>query len=136
MTRSQALKIRANIESAVQSLSNPTAVEMVTFYPAWAAGVVYTAGVKMRYNGRLYEAIQPHTSQADWTPDIVASLYTEINEMNVGTSEDPIPYGGNMALVSGKYYSQNGVVYLCNRDTVNPVYADLSALIGLYVSQQ
>ena len=38
-----------------------------------------------------------------------------------------------MALENGKYYSQDGVTYLCNRDTVNPVYNPLRELVGLYV---
>ena len=28
---------------------------------------------------------------------------------------------------------QDGVTYLCNRDTVNPVYNPLSELVGIYV---
>lgn len=32
-----------------------------------------------------------------------------------------------------KYPAQNGVVYRCIRDTVNPVYNDLADLVGLYV---
>ena len=42
-------------------------------------------------------------------------------------------YDGNMALESGKYYTQSGMTYLCSRDTVNPVYNALSELVGLYV---
>ena len=38
-----------------------------------------------------------------------------------------------MALVNGLYYTPGGVLYLCNRDTVNPVYHALSELVGLYV---
>ena len=38
-----------------------------------------------------------------------------------------------MALVSGKYYSQDGVTYLCSRDTANPVYNPLRELVGVYV---
>lgn len=38
-----------------------------------------------------------------------------------------------MALENGKYYTQSNVVYLCNRDTGNPVYNQLSDLVGLYV---
>lgn len=30
-------------------------------------------------------------------------------------------------------YSQDGVTYLCNRDTVNPVYNPLRELVGIYV---
>lgn len=32
-----------------------------------------------------------------------------------------------------KYYTQNGALYLCNRDTVNPVYHALADLVGIYV---
>lgn len=39
MTRTEAVKIRANIENAVQTLSDKAAFEMRTFYPAWAADV-------------------------------------------------------------------------------------------------
>lgn len=49
--------------------------------------------------------------------------------------DDPIPYCGNMALESGKYYSQDGKVYKCTRDTGNPVYNALSELVGLYVEE-
>jgi hypothetical protein len=38
-----------------------------------------------------------------------------------------------MALEHGKYYTQDGVTYLCIRDTGNPVYNHLSDLVGLYV---
>lgn len=133
MRRSEALKIRANIESAVQSLPTPAAAEMVSFYPTWTAGVWYTDGIRVRYGGKLYEVVQAHTSQADWTPDVVPSLYAAVNETNAGTADDPIPYGGNMVLESGKYYSQYGTVYRCIRDTVHPVYAELAALAGIYV---
>ena len=61
------------------------------------------------------------------------SLYERIDETHDGTFDDPIPYSGNMALEAGKYYSQDGVIYLCTRDTVNPVYNALADLVGLYV---
>lgn len=54
-------------------------------------------------------------------------------EEYAGTKHYPIPYDGNMALESGKYYIQDDVVYLCNRDTGQPVYNALSELVGLYV---
>ena len=57
----------------------------------------------------------------------------KIFETHDGSRYDPIPYKGNMALKSGKYYIQDGVTYLCSRDTVNPVYNSLSELVGLYV---
>jgi hypothetical protein len=49
------------------------------------------------------------------------------------TKYDPIPYDGNMILEQNKYYIQNDVLYICTRDTINPVYNPLVELIGLYV---
>lgn len=115
------------------SVDDATAVRMVAFYPEWEKGKQYTVGYKVQYLGKLYKVIQAHTSQETWTPDITASLYTRIDEVHDGTKYDPIPYEGNMSLYNGKYYSQDGVTYLCNRDTGNPVYNKLSELVGIYV---
>ena len=106
---------------------------MTAFYPEWAKDTAYTVGYKVQYLGKLYKVIQAHTSQETWTPDITASLYERIDEVHDGTKYDPIPYEGNMALVSGKYYIEDNVTYICNRDTGNPVYNKLSELVGIYV---
>lgn len=53
-----------------------------------------------------------------------------------GNKKEGIPYDGNMALVSGLYYRQDGVVYLCSGDTVSPVYSQLSELVGIYVEAE
>ena len=129
----QAKILRPIIETAVQSLSDSEALEAATLHPAWDIGKDYPAGHKVRHNGRLWRCIQSHTSQEGWEPENAASLWEGINETHAGTLADPIPYEGNMALVSGKYYIQDGVTYLCSRDTVNPVYHPLSELVGLYV---
>lgn len=112
-----------------------TALRMTTFYPEWAANAEYTIGYKVQRSGRLWRCLQAHTSQIGWEPENAASLWTEICESHAGTLEDPIPYNGNMALESGKYYSQDGKVYKCTRDTGNPVYNALSELVGLYVEE-
>ena len=117
------------------TVDDNTALRMVAFYPEWAENAEYTAGYKVQRNGKLWRCIQAHTSQAGWEPENTASLWTEICESHAGTLEDPIPYSGNMALESGKYYSQDNKVYRCTRDTGNPVYNALSELVGLYVEE-
>ena len=112
-----------------------TALRMTEFYPEWAADTEYTAEYKAQRNGKLWRCIQAHTSQAGWEPENAPALWTEICESHAGTLTDPIPYSGNMALEAGKYYSQSGAVYLCTRDTVNPVYNALADLVGLYVEK-
>ena len=117
------------------TVDDNTALRMVAFYPEWAADTEYTIGYKVQRNGKLWRCIQAHTSQAGWEPENAASLWTEICESHAGTLEDPIPYSGNMALESGKYYMQDGKVYRCIRDTGNPVYNALSELVGLYIEE-
>ena len=110
-----------------------TALRMKSFYPEWKPGMAYAVGHKLTRGGKLYKALQAHTAQAGWEPENVPAMFTEINETHSGAMDDPIPYGGNMALEQGKYYIQEDEIYLCTRDTINPVYHDLSSLIGLYV---
>lgn len=117
------------------TVDDNTALRMVAFYPEWAENAEYTIGYKVQRNGKLWRCIQAHTSQTGWEPENAASLWTEICESHAGTLEDPIPYSGNMALESGKYYSQDNKVYRCTRDTGNPVYNALSELVGLYVEE-
>ena len=127
----QEMLVRQQINTL--TVDDNTALRMVEFYPEWSAGQAYTAGYKAHRGGRLWRCLQAHTAQTGWEPENAASLWTEICESHDGTKYDPIPYNGNMALQSGKYYTQNNILYLCNRDTVNPVYNALAELVGLYV---
>ena len=135
MKRSEALNLRKHIENAVQSLPDAAALEAVVLHPVWKAGIAYSAGYKAQHNGRLWRCRQAHTSQEEWEPENVPALWEELCETHDGSLYDPIPYEGSMALENGKYYSQDGVTYLCNRDTVNPVYNPLRELVGIYVEQ-
>ena len=117
------------------TVDDNTALRMKEFHPLWKPNTEYTVGYKAQRSGRLWRCLQAHTSQAGWEPENAPSLWTEICESHAGTLEDPIPYSGNMALESGKYYSQNSKIYRCTRDTGNPVYHALSELVGLYVEE-
>lgn len=115
------------------AVDDNTALRMREYYPVWENGKAYTVGFKVQYGGLLYKVTTAHTSQADWTPDAAVTLFTRIDETHAGTEDDPIPYEGNMALESGKYYMQDYAIYKCTRDTGNPVYHPLADLVGVYV---
>lgn len=112
-----------------------TALRMADFYPEWLADAEYALGNKVQYAGRLWRCRQSHSAQTGWEPENTASLWEQINETHTGTADDPIPYEGGMALSTGLYYVQDYVIYLCTRDTGNPVYHTLGQLIGAYVEQ-
>lgn len=130
--------LKTMVQPQLASLSDEEALKVKSLYPSWASktGEVVDTGEKLYYDDRLYKVRQEHTVQEQYPPSVdTASLYEEINEKNAGTLEDPIPYNNNMELENGKYYSQNGVTYLCTRDTGTPVYADLKDLVDIYVKE-
>ena len=119
-------------------LSDEQALKVKSVYPAWEnkIGENLAKDVKLQHAGRLWKVLQQHTAQLNWEPGKgTESLFTEIVESAAGTLDDPIPYNNNMELFAGKYYSQDGVIYKCNRNTGQPVYNPLSALVGLYVER-
>lgn len=116
-----------------------TALRMKQFYPTFESVVGQTVkqGFKLRYGDRLYETRQPEMNvQTHYPPGSgTESLYAEVCETHDGTLEDPIPYSGNMELEQGKYYTQEYEIYLCTVGTGQPVYHNLSELVGLYVEK-
>ena len=71
------------------------------------------------------EVVEPEEPKEEEKEDeVVAEL---------GTKENPIPYViSNTPMENGKYYIEEGVVYLCNRSEA-VLHHPLSALVGLYV---
>ena len=138
MKLNDAKMYRAAIEAGANAVerSDLDALAVKDIYPAWDSLIGQTVNVdfKLTHDGKLYKVIQAHTVQSDWVPGVgTESLYAVIDEGHTGAEDDPIPYGGNMELTEGLYYSQDGIVYLCTRSTGQPVYHALSDLVGLYV---
>ena len=133
LTESEVVSMLLSQKVQEIEVDDATALRMMPFYPKWEPAKAYGAGHKLTRNGKLYKVIQPHTSQTGWEPENVPAMFTEICETHSGEMDDPIPYSGNMVLEQGKYYIQDDEIYLCTRDSINPVYHDLSSLIGLYV---
>lgn len=121
------------------ALSDEQALKVKDLYPAWEdlIGQALTAGYKLTYNGDLYKVIQAHTAQSDWLPSATPALYglvgTEVSEEgeHAGTREDPIPYEQMMVIEQGKYYTQDGILYVGLMDAPNGYPNDLKDLATL-----
>lgn len=133
LTESEAYRILIKEQINKLTVDNNTALRMVEYYPAWATNTAYPIGYKVSYNGALYSCLQAHTSVEGWQPANAASLWEQVNYSFSGSLNEPIPYNGNMRLENSKHYLEGAVVYLCTRDTGNPVYNPLSELVGIYV---
>lgn len=118
-------------------ISNEEALDyMVIIYPwDYYLDKVLTEGMMVTYEDKPWRVRQTHTPLDVYPPSLAtASLYEAINKEHSGAFDDPIPYTPPMEIFSGKYYSEDGVIYQCARDSGIALTHNLSSLIGLYVS--
>lgn len=114
----KARALRPIIEKAAVSLSDEDALGGVELFPAWAAGVAYSADERIRYGGKLYRCVQAHTSQIGWEPDKTPALWTEVAK----PGEIPVwrqPTGAQDAYSKGDrvhYPDADGAVYVSTVD--------------------
>lgn len=117
-------------------LTDNEALSVKDAYPKWESfvGKTIEIGFVTLYGENLWRARQTHTALEVYPPSInTAALYEVIVESHTGEKEDPIPYTPPMEIFKDKYYTQNGVVYLCTRDSGIALTHDLSSLIEIYV---
>lgn len=138
--------VRMMVQPQLASLPDNEAVNVKALYDPWASkiGKEIKKDNKVYYDDKLFKARQDINPVLENQPpgSGTQSLYEEINETHAGTLEDPIPYNSEhdplfsgMELEEGKYYIQDGITYLCTRNTDIAVYADLNGLVGIYVEQ-
>lgn len=138
--------VRMMAQPQLLTLSDGEAVKVKALYDPWASkiGKEIKKDNKVYYDDKLFKARQDINPVLENQPpgSGTQSLYEEINETHAGTLEDPIPYNSEhdplfsgMELEEGKYYIQDGITYLCTRNTDIAVYADLKGLVGIYVEQ-
>lgn len=136
----RALQLRPVIEKASQSLEDAVALTAVELFPYWKVLVEkaekVTKGFRFQHGGKLYRTEQPeYTFVEHYAPGSTGteSLFSLVDESHSGSKEDPIPFEKNMEIYEGLYYTQDGVLYRCIRSSGQPLYHDLSLLVGSYV---
>lgn len=116
MKYSHVIRLRELLHKASKSLDDSDALDGVELFPAWSVGTDYAAGIRVRYDGKLYRCEQAHTSQAGWEPPSVPALWTEVAK----PGEIPVwkqPTGAQDA------YQTGDKVHYPTRD--DPVYISL-----------
>ena len=77
----------------------------------WQEGEVVLKGTIRAFGGKNYKVIQPHTTQPDWTPDLVPALWLELIEEGGGVPEWEQPSGGHDAYNTGDEVMFEGTHY-------------------------
>ena len=138
MKREKAYAILDAIKRLRETLTDEVALDYIAIYTDWVVGKELNAGERVEYEGKLYRVVQAHTAQADWTPNLLPSLFEPIDIINEGTLANPIIAAVGMTYFKDKYYldETDGKIYLCNRDDSNGNGTVLnfmpSALVGHY----
>lgn len=117
-------------------LTPKQALHFAPLYPTFdkLIGQRKKQGYMFTYNDILYAVAQPElTFEAHYPPgDGTESLYERVDNMHDGTLADPIPAATNMRYYKDKYYIEDGVLYLCIRDSAQPLQHLPSELTGSY----
>lgn len=94
------------------SVDEITATEHIDVFAPWQPGVAYAVGNLRTYgedeNAKLYKCVQAHTSQADWTPDVSASLWSVAGDPTEEWPEWAQPIGAHDAYALGDKVSHGG----------------------------
>lgn len=106
----QAQAIRAGMQALARTASDAVLLaQPMAMYDEWSAeSVAYTLNDIRQYNGQLYRCVQAHTSQATWTPEAAASLWTRIADPAQEWPEWIQPTGAHNAYAQGAKVSHNG----------------------------
>lgn len=108
-----------NMRSALTLLSDADAYEVRYLYDPWEPDTDYEVGDRRLNGDILYKCKQKHTSQLIYPPNLIPAIWDIIAKDNKGTIDDPIPIPepfSSMEYIKGKYYIEDGVIYLMNRD--------------------
>ena len=72
-------------------LTDEEKLELIEIYEDWKVGEALSIGDYRKHNGKLYEVIQGHTTQADWTPASVPALWKEITPATTDEGTEIVP---------------------------------------------
>lgn len=119
-------------------IGNQEALDRMVVIYDWSKyiGKTLKQGQVCVYNDKVWRARQEHTVLEVYPPSMnTASLYEVIEIIPTGEKDDPIPYTPPMEIFAGKYYSEENLLYLCNRDSGTALTHRLADLVGIYVER-
>lgn len=114
----QAQAIRAGMQALARTAPDAVLLaQPMAMYDEWSAeSVAYVLDDIRQYNGLLYRCVQAHTSQATWTPEAAASLWTRIADPTQEWPEWIQPTGAHNAYAKGDKVSHNGKHWISDVD--------------------
>lgn len=129
--------LRTEQLSAIESVPDEVAAKKPYLVEEWN-GRAYQKGERVTEAGTVYRAKQDITPNQTWRPSATPTLWEPLAGSGEGGAlSNPITAAVGMTYVAGKYYSENGTIYLCRRQGATDgdeftLYYLPSQLIGHY----
>lgn len=127
--------VKMAIKQARQITDDQEALAVKCLYKNWSKqlGRELAVGEYVQHGDRLYRVLTTHVAQANWEPGVgTESLFVVVDKTHAGTMEDSIPWNANMECEEGKYYSEDGVIYLCVRSSGIALQCKIVNVLGNY----
>ena len=121
----QSIKSILKTITLAKDLSDNQKEEILSRYEEYQEDKEYKEGDKFTFDGKIYEVIQGHRSQANWIPSSTPALYKEFLNVKITNqageetevvSEWKQPLGGHDAYKKGDKVSFNGQIYQSKND--------------------
>lgn len=115
----EAYMLRGIIEQAVTTgdLSEEQMEQATSLFPEWDGdGHLYKVNDRVKYTDVLWRCVQEHVSQATWTPDTAASLWTRSSDPGEEWPEWIQPTGAHNAYAQGDKVIHNGKHWISDID--------------------
>ena len=88
-----------------EELTDAEVADAADLFPDWVSGIAVSVGEVYRWDGTLVEVVQAHTTQADWTPDVVPALF------KVHRTPDMTEWVAGISVSVGEEFTYNGTLY-------------------------
>lgn len=127
--------IKMAVKQARKITDDQEALELKMLYKQWEKqiGRELTVGEYVQHGDRLYRVLTTHIAQENWEPGVgTESMFVVIDKVHAGTIDDSIPWNTNMECEEGKYYSEDGVIYLCIRTSGIALQCKIVDVLGNY----
>lgn len=127
--------VKMAIKQARQITDDQEALAVKCLYKNWSKqlGRELTVGEYVQHGDKLYRVLTTHVAQANWEPGVgTESLFVIVDKTHAGTIDDSIPWNANMECEEGKYYSEDGVIYLCVRASGIALQCKIVDVLGNY----
>lgn len=116
-------QMRKALQMFAASLGEDDALVIASVYPEWDGNSkAYKTGEWVKYgedamgDAKLYQVLQDHTSQPQWTPDTATSLYKRVGVSADGTPKWVQPVGATDAYNKGDVVEHNGAKWVSDID--------------------